>query len=293
MFLKIKKFNAEVPILYGLNSMRAPYGVNMVADDILMDAEGQKTVPEGMFIVEVDGDVRFLPRTRLKVAAATNSPNITIKSPTCSFKTGDTLFAGAYGRVVFGGSVAASDVITLRIGNVSYSVTSAGTSLTAIPGLFVTAHAAALSARGITITALGSTSTLEVKATDVYVVSGMSSAGTLTVTTSTPNGEAGMFMMPIGSILSIGAEQADKSRVITLAANAAYSLPADSPVGVRVDKYIGIYPDALDFTEEPLRHVAPIVEADGVYESNLPYVDASLKREFEQLRINKSFYKAA
>ena len=293
MFLKVKKFNAEVPILYGLNSMSSPFGVSMVADDILSDKDNYKSVPEGMFVVEVDGVIRFLPRTRLSVATATNSPSVTLKFPTCSFKVGDTLYGQAAGRVVFGGAVDNGEVVTLNIGGKNYSVTTASTALADLPALFVTDHAAALSAEGITITALASTSTLEVKATDVYVISGMSASGKLTVSTNTPDGSVGMYMMPLGSIASIGPELSDKTRVVTLAANAAYVLPVDSPVGVAVDKYIGIYPDALDFTEEPLRHVAPIVEADGVYESNLPYVDKGVKRQLPSLRINKSFYKAA
>ena len=293
MFLKVKKFNAEVPILYGLNSMRAPFGVNMVADDILMDKEGQRSVPEGMFVVDVEGSVRFLPRTRLAAETATDSPNVVLKFPTCSFKVGDTLYGQAAGRVIFGGAVDSGEVVTLNVGGNVLSVTTASADVADLPALFVADHAAALDELGVTITALAGTSTLDVKATDVHVITGMSASGKLSVSTNTPTGEVGMYMMPLGSILAIGTEQVDKTRVITLAGNAAYALPEDSPVGTSVNKYLGIYPDALDFTEEPLRHVAPIVEADGVYENNLPYVDNGLKREFSDLRINKSFYKAA
>ncbi len=85
----------------------------------------------------------------------------------------------------------------------------------------------------------------------------------------------------------------DKSRVITLAGNAAYAIPAGVPIGTKVNMHLGIYPDPLDFTDEPLMHLAPIAQADGVYERNLPYIDEQLKRIYSDLNIKKYFYRAA
>jgi len=288
MFLKIKKYQGEKPILYGLNSMQAPYGVSMKEDEILSNKEGHKTVPEGMFVVDVEGVVRFLPRTRITAAVTTSDNSIVVKSPHCSFKVGDTLYAQAYGRVSLDGTSGANHVLTIKIGSDSYSTAVDSAISAAAVTAFVSEHAADLLLKNIVVMAGANPSVIEIYASDQHDLAASCTGGSLS-TIITPLGPS---LTPLGSVASISAIDGNGYRTITFAGTLAYDLPAESPVGTTVNKYLGIFPDALDFTEEPFRHLAPIISADGVYERNLPYVDMSIKRALDGLHINKYFYKA-
>lgn len=293
MWLKIKEYTHVKPILYGQNVVRTPFGVNIREQDVLSDINSKKAIPEGMFLVNVGQTVRFLPRAKAKTAVATNAATITLKAPCMNFKTGDVLYAVAgYAEVTFSGTIVEDDVFTLRIGGTSYSTTagSSPTGATVAAG-FVTDNAAALAELGITVAQKGSTATLTIKATDAHALQVASSSGAATIlVNSTEAGFLGDNITPLGTILSIGAVNAVGERVVTLAANAAYTVPAGCAIGTAVDTYLGIYPFNLDLTEQPQEHIAPVCEADGVYEQNLPYCDLQLKRAFSDLRINKRFY---
>lgn len=293
MWLKIKEYYNGKPILFGQNSVRTPYGVTMTDANVLANSEGKKLIPEGSFIVSVGDSIRFLPRAKVKTAVTTAQAAITVKSPSFSFKTGDVLYAVAgYAEVTIGGTVAEDDVLTIKINGVNYSVT-AGSAVNATEAAaWITANSSDLTDAGITATQKGSSATIILHADNAYSIHTYSTNGeTVFSVNTTEQGYLGDALMPVGTISAIGAANADGERVITLAANAAYALPANSNVGVVVDKFIGIYPHHLDFTDTPMEHIAPICEADGVYEQNLPYVDMQLKRQFRDLRIDKRFYK--
>lgn len=294
-FLRIKKFDNGKPILFGLNSMKAPFSVKMNAVDLLANSNGEKLVPEGMFVVGDGSAVRFLPRTKINVATTTSggtARNVVLRSPNVQFKVGDVLYAQAgYAEVVFSGTFATNDTFVIRIGGVSYTGTVGGTQTAAgAVSAFLTEHGAALTAAGITATAKGNS--IVIHATDAHKIDVFSpvSGIQLDVRTTDP-GYLGDHVLPLGTIASISAADANGLRTAVLAADAAYVVPAGAAVGVAVSDYLGIYPDPLDFTEEPHIHLAPIYEADGVYEQNLPYVDLQLKRMFSGLNIQQRFFK--
>lgn len=294
MYLKIEEYTNGKPILYGLNSMRAPYGVTMTNEEIQADADSKKSVPEGMFIVGVGDKIRFLPRARTTAAVTTASNVVSLGAPSQFFLPADILyFVAGYAEITFAGAVAASDTVGIKVGKNVYTVTSAGTSLATLAADFVTANAVELlAAEGVTVTQKGSSATLIFAGTDNLPLAHYTSNGaTQVLINSTEAGYLGDHIIPLGTIASVGAPDVSGVRAITLLANAAYDVPSGCPVGVMVDKYLGIYPDPLDFTRTPREHVAPIVEADGVYEQNLPYCDGQLKRIFSDLRINKRFYR--
>lgn len=294
MYLRVKEFTGSKPILYGQTSVRTPYGCTITEGDILPDALGKKTIPEGMFLVGIGSTVRFLPRAKAKTAVATNSAAITLTSPSMLFKVGDVVTnVAGYAEVTFGGTIGSGDVFTLQIAGVNYSTTSGGTTAAAVAAVYVTDNATALLAAGVTVTQKASTGTVILRANDAYPINTYASNGTASISVNTTDaGHLGDMVIPLGTISSIAAPNAAGERVITLAANAAYALPAGSNIGVAVDTYLGIYPYNLDLSEQPMEHIAPICEADGVYEQNLPYCDAQLKRRFRDLRINKRFYKS-
>jgi hypothetical protein len=294
MYIKIEDYQHGKPILFGQNTVRTPYSVQMVGTDVRPDSKAHLTVPEGSFIVGVGNSNRFLPRARLVNATATNSNAVTVGSPSQNFKVGDVLYPQAgYGEIVFSGEATSGDVISIKIGSLGvYTVTSGGTAATDV-ATFVTNHAAALLALGVVVTRKGTGATLVVYSRDSHPINVASTSPTYVATlVSTEPGYLGDNIIPLGTINAIGDVNGSGQRVLSLAGNAAYVVPVGVPVGVMVDKFLGIYPDPIDFYKEPVMHIAPIAECDGVYENNLPYCDMQLKRRFSDLRINPRFYKA-
>lgn len=264
-------------------------GVELKPTDLQLNTEGLAVAPEGSFIATVgstEGSLtaRFLPRTRLNAATATNSPTISLKSPCSQFKVGDVLFAKhSYALVKFIGTFATGDTITARIGRVTYSATVGATQTGAgAVADFITANAAALLTAGITIAQVSSTAAATIYANDSYDVYFTSSgAASQIVVNTTEAGFLGNNLTPLGTILAIGAENATTGvRSVTLAANAAQALPINTIVGTDVYEVLGLYPDPVDLTNEPVRHFAVISEIAGIYENNLPYIDKQLKRRF-------------
>lgn len=294
MYLTVKKYDNGKPILYGLNSMRAPFGASIASADVQPDIDGQKSVPEGSFLVAVGNKVRFLPRARMAVAAVTTLPTLTVRGTSQNFLVGDVLHVvGGYGEVTFGGTIASGDTVAIKLGDSVYAVTSTGSTAPALVTAFITANAAALLAQGITVTQKGSSGTMVIVSDNSEAISYSASNGATTVSINTTEpGYLGDNIMPIGTIASVGQIQTNGQRIITLAANAAYNVPVNVPVGVMVKEFLGIYNLPVDLTLSPKEHIAPIVEADGVYEQNLPYIDDQLKRRFANLRIFKRFYKS-
>lgn len=301
-FIRVQKFNNGKPIIFGLNRIATPYSVVAKDSVVLPNADSLKLVTEGSFVAQVGNEVRFLPRTRVKGTSgagningtATNSAQLTLKAPSFSFKVGDVLYPqGCYGELVFAGTFTAGDVYTVRVGTANYSITApASPTAATVAALFVSTHATALLAAGVMATQRGSSGSVSLFGTDSYPVATASSSGSVSITLNTTDtGYLGDSILPLGTILSIGPASASGERVITLVANAAYVIPANAILGVAIDKHLGIYPEPLDLTAEPIQHIAPIAECDGVYEQNLPYVDEQLKRIHTQLYINKRFYK--
>lgn len=263
-------------------------GVQIKSADILLDSEGLATVPEGSFVAHVgtagNYDARFLPRTRLTAATATDSATVSLKYPCSQFKVGDVLSARhCFAQVKFTGTYATGDVITARIAGVTYSAT-VGATQTGAGALadFITANGAALLDAGVTIAQVASGATATIYGNDSYPVYFQSSgANSHIVLNTTDAGFLGNNLTPLGTILAIGAENpTTKVRSVTLAANAAQAIPANSIVGIETAEVLGLYPDAVDLTGEPVRHFAVISEIAGIYQNNLPYIDLSLKRLF-------------
>jgi hypothetical protein len=303
MYLQIQKFFNGKPILYGLNCMRAPFSVPLYQADVSPDINLQRLVTEGMFIASVQmstgnttgNAIRCLPRTRLDAATSTNSPTVTLNAPSFSFEVGDVIYAQAcYAEVILTGTPTAGDIITIAINNISYSVTvPASPTLASIAAAFVSANATQLfTDSATTVTQRGSTGSLLFYGTDSHNIATNSSDGALqALIVSTEHNYLGDSIVPLGTIASIASPNSSGTRVVTLSGNAAQALPVNTPVGLKYNKILGIYPEPLDFTMVPTEFIAPVTNADGVYQNNLPYIDKQLKRMFVGLNINSRFYK--
>jgi len=303
MYLTIQKFFNGKPILYGLNCMRAPFSVPLYQADVLPDVNLQRLVPEGMFIANVQmssgnttgNATRCLPRTRLGAATATNSTSVTLNAPSFSFEVGDVLYAQAcYAEVVLQGTPTAGDIITIAINNIAYSVTvPASPTLASVAAAFVSANATQMFTDSqTTVTQRGITGSLLFYGIDSYSIATNSTDGALQgVVVSTEHSYLGDSIIPLGTIASIASPNTAGQRVVTLSGNATQALPINTPVGLKYNKILGIYSEPLDFTMVPTEFIAPITNADGVYQNNLPYIDMQLKRMFIGLNINAYFYK--
>lgn len=91
MYLTTKTYDNGKPILYGLNQMRAPYGVSMSGEDVQLDRDGKRSAPEGAFVVAVGNKVRFLPRAKVSTAVVTTLPTVVLKSTSQFFLPGDVI----------------------------------------------------------------------------------------------------------------------------------------------------------------------------------------------------------
>lgn len=288
-FLKITSYGGDKAILFGSTNMSTPNSVSISATDVLANYKSEKYVPEGMFIADVAGTIRTLPRTKTKLATATNSRLVSLKAPCFNFKVGDVLkVIGGYAEILISGTVATGNVITVRTNNASYSVTIGGTQTAAAAAALV----AGLTIPGVTLAQVGSTGKVALFSIDSYKLD-VSATGEIGISVATT--EAGYFgdmVTPLGTIESIAAPNANDERVVTLVANATAVVPVGVSVGVDTNKVLGVFPNSLDLTETPVLHIAPYLMADGVYENNLPYVDGSIKRALPRLNIQKKFYQA-
>ena len=290
MYLTTTKItrNGKAIIFNGSAKKVAINGVELKSADLLLDSEGLAVAPEGSFIAHVgtagDYAARFLPRTRLNAATLTNSATISLKFPCSQFKVGDVLSARhCFAQIKFTGTYATGDVIAARVAGVTYFAT-VGATQTGAGALadFITANGAALLTAGVTITQIASGATADIYGNDSYPVYFQSSGSNSHIVLNTTDaGFLGNNLTPLGTILAISTENVTtKVRTVTLAANAAYAVPSGAIVGIEVAEVLGLYPDAVDLTGEPVRHFAVISEIAGIYQNNLPYIDLQLKRLF-------------
>jgi hypothetical protein len=283
------------PIVHNTEGRIAIHSVVVSADYLQADLEGNKVFPEGGFLVAskvgADYTTRFLPRTRLAAITNTGSANISLATPNQQFVVGDVLYAKAcYAKLKFLGTYAGGSVVQLKYNGKIYT-SATGASAAATVTQIVTDHATALlTDEGVTITAVGDT--LQVFGRDSADIAAYTTlpAAFIGVETTEP-GYLGDTLAPLGTILSIGAPNATTGvRIVTLAANAAYVVPAGCAVGINHGAILGIYPDQVDVTNEKIRHLSCVQQISGVYQGNLPYCDESIRRALPDLFIFKRFY---
>ncbi len=118
MYLTTQKFirNGKAIIFNAAAKKVAIDGVEIKSADVQLDSLGVASIPEGSFIATTgtSGErvARFLPRTRLNAATATNSPTISLKTPCSQFKVGDVLYAKhCFARIKFVGTFATTSAI--------------------------------------------------------------------------------------------------------------------------------------------------------------------------------------
>ena len=242
-----------------------------------LNSTNVKAVPAGLFLAQVNGVNRYLPRDYTTSAVTTSQNTIPVKMPEL-FLAGDEILAQErLATLTLGGTLVAADVIyvTYQGQSVRYVLTS-GTAATEATGL-----ASALKASGLAdyfrfedagsgvvniYTTLNGNAEL-----DVQIVS---TSGTAVVSAF---GERAV----VGTVSVVDNEN---SR-LTLTANAAVALDMGAIVGPAVEKIHGLNIHSQDYTYKGAFHLNAITGAKGVYKNALPYVDNSLMELFPKLHI--------
>lgn len=252
---------------------------------IQTNAEGNKSVSEGMFVARVGSTFRYLPRFTLTTATATNSTAV-VGTPVNVIAAGDVLrCVEPYAVVNLGGTVTAGDTVTVTVaGNavVSTAVTTVladlatlvATNINADPNLSQLAKAIATGANVYVFSKDGLTNhSIAVAKTGTTTVAIAGSATTLS------------FAAALGTVGSVNLA----TNTITLTGNAAAVLPIGAHVGVAVDEVLGVDARSRDFTTETTQIFGVYNVSSGVRESYLPYVDGDVKRRLPQLLfVNKA-----
>lgn len=283
----------DKPIFYNLNHHKTPYTVDVYGTDILADENGDKQLPPGMFVVKIAEVARFLARSTVATAFSTSSTSGKLNTPFQTFKVNDVLhLVEPFGTIALGGTYLNTEIVKVTIGGYVLNVVTGSTdnavigntvaaAINANPSIYALVRAISDNAGTIYLYGRdGITAHTLVVAARNAADSGASAAGTATASASTLT----VSNTAIGTITAIATDG-----TVTLAANAGINVPVGARVGVRFTQALGLYGHSIDFKVKPVNTIAPVVEATGVYETNLPYIDEDLRRRFPQLLINKKF----
>lgn len=282
-----KPFVMDKPIV-GTVYFSAEKSVRIEATNVGMNEYGLKAVPAGLFVANVGGVDRFLPRDTVRATAVgTGSTLVKVNYPEL-FKTGDVLYAlEPQGLITLADTWAANDTVRIELSepslgiNVEYTHTQVGANLAALDDELVTAL-------NLSTNPLSKYARFEVGGTAGQIV--VFSKGlvfTLSVTATTAgDGTAAVTTQVdatprlIGTIASI--DYAAKE--ITLGANAAVALAAGGQLGTLTQEIYGLYNHSIDFTDRPVCVIKAIDRCDRIYLASLPYFDHQLMARFPRMK---------
>lgn len=273
-----RPYYVDKPIL-GSKNFNSTTGVHLTDAVIGLDVNGRKTSPAGLFLAQVNGVDRFLPRQEATANVLTSAATVQVAHPEL-FLAGDVIYhVEGVNSIAVGGTWVAGDVITINLGAYRAAFTVTQTTAAGV----ATELAAYLASSELAKLALFSVDLTTATQVNIYltgsnldlVVSENSAAGTLTVTAP----EFNFAYRLVGTISSI--DYANST--LTLAANAAIELVAGAKVGTVVDKVYGLYNHSIDWEDRPSIDLKAIDRADYVYLASLPYFDRYLDELFPNM----------
>jgi hypothetical protein len=261
------------------NAVRA---VSIDTANIGLNPQGEKVVPSGLFLSEVAGNVRFLPRDYSKTEITTSSPAVEVAMPEL-FLVGDAIYHLEDEGLVTVEAGDVGDKVTIRFTDsangisVGYTHTQVGTTdaqLTAELLSVLNSDTNPLSTYARFESAVAGA--IKVFSTGARYVISASATGTATATATT---QLGTSTKLIGTIASI--DHAN-GRLI-LAANSAVAFSAGARIGTFVDQVFGLYNHSKDFRNMLYCDLKVIERCDRVYKSGLPYFDTQLALQFPNM----------
>lgn len=272
--------------IIGTAHFNATKSVSIESQYVNLNASGVKVVPAGLFLAEVGGVNRFLPRDVVQTAVTGGADTAIVGTLPEVFLPSDELYhIEPQGLITLASAWAAGDTVTITfiepsLGiNVSYTHTQVGADLDALDDELVAALS--MSTNPLYPYArfeVGAAGEIEVYSRgytfDMVVSATTAGAGTATVTTALVN-----TPVLIGTIANV--DYANST--INLEAASAVDLGVGARFGVLVSKVYGLYNHSKDFTDTPTCDFKAIDRADKVYTKALPYYDQELDARFPNL----------
>ncbi len=285
------------PVLATQDGLRSPRGVDL--DPALVSQYAgaknilQKILPPGVFAAAVPGSTKYraLPRTKLRVASATNSPTLQVAKHTAQlFVAGDTLTACVpFAQITFAAAYLAGETVTISLKGRTFTYV-VPTPAPANNDLLVADIATKLakSALNGVVDAVASAGGLLFLISSIDEATAFTVAETSTAGTALPASGNLAYGGAVGTVQSVTYNPDTDAHSITLTANAALALPVGMPVGdLRYSPAnLGMMTPntGLDLLWDENTYVACFTSAT-VYGPRLPYWDGQLKTLFPEITL--------
>lgn len=281
-----RPYTQDKPVV-GSHHFSAERSVTLSASNVGLDQYGYKAVPAGMFIANVGGTDRFLPRDSARTAIVASTTTVIGVNLPQVFKVGDVLHAlEPQGLITAALTWAAGDTATIRISEpslgiaASYTHTQVGANLAAFDDEIV-------AALNLPSNPLSKYARFEVGTSGQIVVfskgllftisvdSVTAGDGTLVATT-----QLNSAPRLLGTISSID----HANRTVTVSSASPTALSVGGQLGVVGAEVYGLYNHSIDFTDKPSCTIKAIDRCDRIYTAALPYYDQQLMARFPRLK---------
>lgn len=285
-FWNLKEPFTQDKAVVGSIYFNATKSVTINAQNVGLNSSGLKVVPAGLFLADVGGAVRFLPRDTVQTAVTGGADTAIEGTLPVVFLAGDEIYhLEPSGLITLALTWAAADTVTITISepslgiNVSYTHTQVGADLNALDDELVAAlNTATNPLYPYARFEVGAAGEIEVYSRgyefNMVVAATTAGDGTATVTNqldSTP--------VLVGTVSTVDYA----NNTLNLAAAAAVDLGVGARIGVLSSNIYGLYNHSKDFTDVPYCDLKAIERADRVYKAALPYYDQELDARFPNM----------
>lgn len=257
--------------------------ISVTVDDdyITLNADDKKIVPAGMWVADVAGVYRFLPRATVTQAATTSDTTLKF-SPYNVFVAGDVLyFTEPYVTLTITASTAAqTQTITVLGFTATATATTTNVTTTATEVVAAINSTAGLSDLVYAVNAAG---VVYIFAKDGVTNYGVTEGGTVTATLSAAT--MSRNTTAIGTISTI----TNSTGLVTLTGTASAAVPIGAHIGVAGAKVLGLHVHAVDYTIAYSKDLALYTQAAGVRTQYLPYFDGAIKAAFPKMLFDTKF----
>jgi hypothetical protein len=282
-----RPFNQDKPVI-GSHYFSAEKSVTLSATYVGLNEYGVKAVPAGLFIANVGGIDRFLPRDTVRTTAITGSSSTAIKVNYPElFRAGDVLYAlEPEGLITLSGTWAADDTVTIRFSEASLGINIQSTLTSG--GALSAFDDAAVAELNLSTNPLSKYARFEVGTTGQIKVFSKGLVFTMSVTEGADDvsGAAAVTtqLAPAPRLIGTVSNVDYANKELDLGAAAAVSLAAGGQLGTLTQEIYGLYNHSVDFTDRPLCTLKAIDRCDRVYTTALPYFDHQLMARFPRLK---------
>lgn len=278
-------FFVDPPILAntGAEINVANRNAHIDATYITPNAELKLQVPAGLFVANVNGVDRFLPRTKTNTLITGSSSTTFTTSLYNIFVPGDVLYTVEPYVTLTITSVSATQTQTITVDGITATATATTTSVTTTATEVATAINTTAGLNQI-VYALSTAGVVYIYAKDGQTLYGVTEGGTVTATLSAAT--MSYNTTAIGTISSI----AYATGVVTLTAAASATVPIGANLGVvGIQEIKGLHIHAIDFTVIKNRPISLYSVASAVRTQFLPYFDYTLIKKFPKILFGTTF----